>query len=116
MWSSDSINTDPTHVLFRGFIDYYFNTNGFDHVHDVIDTRHGKIVKLSEIPTKTEDPINGIDDRVRSQLRSSIFGILDPFDFSYVPSKNFSFETNHKTMLYHMADFLAELKDSSYDF
>ena len=105
------VNDMTTADLFCGFIDYYFNGGGFDHIHDVIDTRAGRVVKLADIPTKAQDGVSGIDDRVRKQLRESLFGILDPFDFSYVPSKAFSLSKRHKDMLKNMAYFIEPLPE-----
>ena len=102
----DYLNTDTIDDLFRGFIDYYFNGGGFDHIHNVIDTRSGRILKLENIPDKINDSVNGIDQRVRQNLRESIFAILDPFDYTYVPSKAFSLSYRHKDMLHIMAEFI----------
>ena len=105
-YQTKNLNTQSTDDLFRGYIDYYFNGGGFDHIHDVIDTRLGKIVKLKDIPNKFKDPINGIDTRVRKDLRQSIFKILEPFDYNYVPSKAFSLNYKYKHMMHMMAKFI----------
>ena len=102
----DSLNTQSMAELFRGFINYYFNGGGFDHVHDVIDTRTGKIVKLENIPEKDDDPINGINLTVRNTLKQSVFGILEPFDYSYVPSQGLSMNYLRKDMLFIMSKFI----------
>ena len=105
-FQEDYFNGETVDSLFRGFIDYYFNGAGFDHVHDVIDTRTGRVVKLGDIPEKMNDPVNGIEPRVRRNLKESIFGILDPFDYNYVPSKAFSLSYRYKDMLHYMAEFI----------
>ena len=74
------VNNKTCSDLFRGFIHYYFNGGGFDHIHDVVDTRSGKIKKLSQIPQKCDDNENGIEDRVRRGLSNWVIAVLDPFD------------------------------------
>ena len=102
----DNLNTQSIDDLYRGFIDFYFNGGGFDHIHDVINTREGRIVKLDDIPDAIKDPVSGVDFRVRKGLRESIFGILDPFDFNYVPSKAFSLNYRQKDMVHSLAEFI----------
>lgn len=95
----------PNHLtcteIFKGFIHYYFNGGGFDHVHDVIDTRAGKVRKQKDLLSQTEDHKNGVHYSIRKGLKFCVFPVLDPFDYSYIPSRGFSFAYK-KNQLYKL--------------
>mmetsp|Transcript_30066 Transcript_30066/g.26647 ORF Transcript_30066/g.26647 Transcript_30066/m.26647 type:complete len:128 (+) Transcript_30066:882-1265(+) len=67
---NSEINSESLIDLFRKFISFYFG-GGFNIVHDVVDTRAGRIKKIMEIPTKDEEGVNGIDNRVRNSLENA---------------------------------------------
>lgn len=63
-------NSSSTVSIFRNFMHFYFNGGGFDYVHDVVDTRLGKIRRLSELKTKTEDSTFGLKTQVLKRLQN----------------------------------------------
>ena len=63
-------------------------------------------MKLKNMPDINTDVLNGIDLKMIKNLKNSIFGILDPFNYTYVPSKAFSMSFYKKDMLYVMAEFI----------
>ncbi|CAI2365290.1 unnamed protein product [Moneuplotes crassus] len=82
-------NNSTSLDLFRGFMHYYFNGGGFDFIHDVVNTRIGKIQRLKELKTNLEDSKFGISLANRKTLSECVIGVLDPFNLHYVPSRGF---------------------------
>ena len=50
------------------------------------------IRNLNDIPSKLDDNTNGIEAKIRKGLADCAFAVLDPFDFSYWPSRGFSID------------------------
>ena len=102
----EEVNTETALQLFKKFIHFYFWGGGFDIVHDVVDARLGKIRKIEDIPSVEETKFEGIEPRVRNKLKDACIAILDPFDYSYVPSAGFSFKYCFPSRLQRMKKFI----------
>ncbi|CAI2363222.1 unnamed protein product [Moneuplotes crassus] len=86
---SEEINQESVSQLFKRFIHFYFCGGGFDPVHDVVNTRTGRIEKI-KANKKTLNP------KIRVKLQDACIAVMDPFDMSYCPSANFELKSYRK--------------------
>ncbi|CAI2387296.1 unnamed protein product [Moneuplotes crassus] len=95
------VNQDSVSELFKKFVHFYFGGGGFDPIHDVVNTREGKIQKIRSLGSI-------LDKRVKKKLDEAFIAVLDPFDMSYCPSSNFELYswTRKKSMIKKMVQFI----------
>ncbi|CAI2366619.1 unnamed protein product [Moneuplotes crassus] len=95
------VNQESVSVLFKRFIHFYFGGGGFDPIHDVVNTRTGRIEKIRKLNRVFEK-------RVLEKMEEACIAVIDPFDTSYCPSANFELRScmTSRSMVGKMLQFI----------